>query len=655
MLNWQGKTMLGRNLISLAVLICTACLTEAGESVITVPPSSDRAMPLPFWEIGLSNFKTEKPRLVVLPSKSGREIKYWSWRFRFRPITNLAAVKKYLQKMSETASDIDIQGQGTSPRAFYQRHLERLESTEASLRDKTFRLPVNFSGEPGGEPLQLGANVFIVIHADNGQIVPDTANPAVRNYIENKDKTRLYTTADIRASGLFDLEINPASKMVEAVAIFPRLDPNVRTFEIRVYGMGYRFNPRYQPGELLFFGDDRNPKTDNLANIKNASLRRAYRFSYRRTGVTGEDHIDNISLEQKRADWVWVWPSRIYMGKFRKLIVDRVSGLKREYRYLPYRVWNNTTSPQDLRITQAGMNFYLNWRGHPIRLRMYDIGDADDFWKTQVERTVKASVTSGESRIFAEANEHAGFQKGTDEETADLDAKGKIIPTGTRHVRKILDPMEIAKGLIIIRWGPEEVTSVVNKIATDLYSQALVGKSRKDDGLYAKYQELRPAVPENTPAWKRLPEPDKGRVIKMLVDLAREDLQARNIEVSDDQKRRYHKLAPIGALLTALASERAQKRAAENSTVDVFFEVEWDRVVDRCAFPVAFNRPVPKKRLVPKPPSAELELQTGGDAAITAMPGLGDDDDGDEGEEGDDDGDGGDGDGGDGGEDVLPW
>ena len=557
-------------------------------AALDTPAGSEerRFYPVSFWEIGISRFHAQIPRPIALPKRTGEPAVYWYWPFQFDVITNLDDAKAFIEDMMPKL-------QSEQDKEYYREHLKRIERTL-------------------NQPRRI--RLFIVCHTDTGQILTDMANSEMRNLVERKIiKGNLQTCLEISQR-----ELQPG-ETVRGVAIFPNIEPAVKYFEIRVYGLGKRIVPSYEPGELLCHD-----------NIFDATMRRALRFSYHRYGNTSE-HLDAVEERERKADWIWLWPTQIFAGRFRSIVIDdRDTGLRdeagspivlrREYRYVPYKVWNNTSMPQSLDILKAGIYVDVVWRGERLRLRMPDIGEPDDFWKTQVDRHIRASVAEGKEKELVMKHEIMEkvleeFQKAIDNPAlperhqesakksveailADAAAKADILsPRGPRHFHGILQPAEQVKGLIIVRWTVDDLPGIVARLADSLRSRAIAGaKEEENSEMLKAYIAIRPQPPADYPPKLRLPEPDRAAVEDLLIRLAEEDLKAQfpeQAEPPDDSKRLYGKLAPIGHLLNLLATAAAQKRADESSVVDVYFEARWDGVFDRASFPCNFKRVLP--------------------------------------------------------------
>jgi hypothetical protein len=589
-------TNLSRDLaLLLALLLFSAGFLRAedeAEETFTRAPAPRLEQPeqgvLPFWEIGLAGLKIQTPRPFVVPSESGEPTYFWYWTYSFTAKTNLERLRDYLKQQMPNVQE--------SAQEQYENHLAKLEKTISQTK--------------------MLKDLAIVMHTDTGQIIPDTSSTAVRNMLEKHLRQELMTSTELAAKVLKEDEI------INAVAIFPALAPEVKKFEIRVYGLGKRFVPKYEPGKLMY-----------VNNVFDSTLVRALRYSYSKTGGGQDDFLDPIDLESKIASWVWIWPPQVVAGHARKIDIERAPyekeqpGLIRQYRYIPYKIHNNTSEPQPFEVISAGLAVKTEWQGERILFRMTDIGEADDFWKTQVMRKIKEQVESGEEATLVNEVERPGVGAEGEAVEADLKAKADIYPVGKeRHFRGVIAPEDIVKGLIIIRWGLDDIEAVVDDIVAKLRIKSMVlGKDEEPQGeLLKAYEALRTPVSEDTKKWQRTPEPPKEQVIEVILKVAQEDLDknyADNNQPTDDEKRRYgEKLGPLGHLLNILADERVTLRMNGDpdanppklgGNIDVFFEVKWDGVCDSATFPSNFKRQLPTKS------AAYKEMQENADVDFT--------------------------------------
>lgn len=551
-----------------------------------------------FWEVGLADFEADRPRAISIPDTAGYLGYYWYWTFKFQVKTNLDRVREDLQEV-----------------------LPRINNDEE--KDNLSEVLKTIERASGQEKR---ARLSIMLHTDTGQAVADLSNSTLRNFIERKLRYppgSLHTVREIANKTLKDGET------IEGVAIFPDFDKQARVIEIRVYGLGNRIVPTYEPGSLLY--------TYYLPadNRLDPSLRRAFRFSYRRFGQSGEAYLDPIQLEWKKCDWIWLWSTQIFAQSCRFVTVKRHSGLEREYAYIPYKVWNNTNTPQPFEVRKASLIVRIDWRGERIALQMEDIGTADSYWKTQALQAITERVEKDEEAAIVEERELIKYGDVHEEVTArvaeDKALKAKILPTSEeRHVRGELTPGNYALGLIIVRWGVEDIEASIRPLIQRLRLRAITRPRENGENtpepspLQKSYHELRTPTEEKA-TWLQPPEPTDEQVKEMLVKLASEDLQAKGVEPSEDEKQRYGSLAPLGALWNLLAKEMLEKRMAgednqiggPDGMIDTYYEVVWDKVIDQATIPTQFANLLPK----PRQPFVKPKVTIRGEAPAEAKEG----------------------------------
>lgn len=586
-------------------------------------------VPLRFWGIGISEFHAERPSTISISDTGGHLNYYWYWPFKFRVRTNLEELDTYIEERMPSLVD-------DQARINFQNYQRMIRETLQEAK----HLPV-----------------YIVTHTEQGQILPDTSNRVIRNAIERKVGRRLQTVKEIAEMDLHTVEAtrdpdHGMGKWVYGVAIFDAMDPKTRMFDILVYGMGRRIVPHYEPGHVLFPVDQLHRD-----NALNPSLRRCFRYKYHRIGQSGFPQLNTIQSLGRAEEWVWLWPPQIYVGKARTIQVQRRSGLglERPYLYVPYRIWNNTNDVQNLDVVRAGLVQDVTWRGEPVRLTMYDIGEADSLWKTQAMRIIREEVESGAAGRFALEHETDAVQvdrnqlietyrrwsPGPDSpmayETqtveyiptdrhevsnpqeldmrlrnnallkealeameerrrADARAKADLLPTEEdRQFKGNIPPGKFVRGLIVTRQGVEDLDAVIDALIARLQTHALTGIASENRPLLAAYLGIRPENPNPERLWEQPPEPSRDEICQLLIRLASEDLAAAGGVVTEEDQHRYGENAPIGAYLNHLAMERMRERASEN-LIDTFFEVRWDGVIDRAAFVTNFKRPLPEER-----------------------------------------------------------
>ncbi len=532
-----------------------------------------------YWDITFPEFQAEDPVAISVPGATGALSYYWYWPFKFVATTNLHKTLVFLEENVDKIDD-------SREQEFVQKQIERLREQVNAIR-----MP----------------RAFVAMDTDEGQILYDLSNTAVRNLVERKLGRQLLTVQELSK------EPFETGRTYECVAIFPDFGIDVNRFTVRMIGLGNRLRPTYQPGELLY--------TESVART---SLRKELRYNYRRVGGSGEPYLRPITLEDKSSVWAWMWSTQIFAGRYRLVTVERASGLKREYAYVPYKIWNNTGQERTIDVMKAGLNARIIWRGQPLTITMLDQNESDT-WKSSVIDMMKQRQTSAQERMFVTKYEVVQAEQ-AGEETAkaieeDIDRKTDIVPeTTVRNVNATIAPGKFVGGVMIVEWGVGDIQTVVKTVMDKLREKALVGIGGDSD-LYKQYEAIR-KVDEKQPVHMRAPEPSQQDVAALLNKLAAEDLKTKGIEITENDTRRYGDLASLGALLNALSAEAILKRAdgdpaAERESqkmggmTDVMFEVKVGDVTDRAKFPALFKRTLPQEWTPPKTPDTTLDPTTG--------------------------------------------
>lgn len=532
-----------------------------GQAVNAEEPAAE--LKLPFWEIGLADFTAEKPRAVAMPDLSGRVGHYWYWTFKFKAVSTLEKLNAFLKEVTPT-----LEGE---QKAFYESYQGLLDQALA-------------------QPLKV--NPYVVLHADTGEIITDTGNPLVLKAVAAKLGHNIQSVKDLAGQ-----ELKPG-ETYEAAAVFPRLNPLARDFEIRVYGLGSRVAPRYQPGRLLYEQNRFRP-----------SLRRALRFQYRRVGGSAEDYLDPVLSGDQQSDWVWIWPAQIFVGRARELNVERQvdeATLGRNYWGVPFKIFNDTSEAQSLVMRSAGLHFDLEWQGEKLALDLADDGGELDYWGGQALAQLKAQSGDAGAEFV---RQHEAAPEGGDAARRDADIAAKaLLLAEDQKGRFPASPVaagKLARGVMLLRRDALDLKPVLARLINDLRSRALARKAEGEAAggeLFKAYQELRAGNPQVEPA--------EAEVVKLILTRAEEDLKARQAELSEKDRLNYGELAPLGRLLELLCAERLAARA-EKGFVDAVFDVKWDGVIDRCAFPCHFQRFLPTERDI----FVEPDIDVGMDAA----------------------------------------
>ncbi len=540
----------------LAILLPLALPAAAGEA------SAYAGGPLPFWEIGLSEFDPSMPTPVALPMPTGRESYHWAWRFTFRARPNLDRLRRVYREILPTLSP---------------RQQELLENDLASL-EATLDQP-------------LTAPLAVRLVTDKGTIVADTSNEAIRNLVERRVGTRLETVREIAARPL------QPDETVRGVAIFPEVPRDAQVLEIQVTGLGRRLTPAYEPGALRG-GDEKRAPT----------LQRVLRFRYNRMGQHPEPRLTQLRFLGKSADWLWVWTAQVYPGAPRRVEltreIDDETALERTYYYMPYRIWNNTYEEQPLTVNRAGLRVPVTWRGETIEVRMLDEG-VDDYWKTLVRRESRRRIASGREADFVLDYEIPRTDSPTEAAGSEIERRILTLSeTDDRVVAGSIAPGRFAAGMMILRSGPSELETTIEALIDRLRMEAIAPSSRAPSALLSGYLTLRPDVPAGTPSWKRPPEPDAEIVTQYLTDLAQEELDVRGIPVTGAHTRRWGELAPVGVLLETLAEEELGARI-EEGVLDVSFSVVRNGLSESSTFPVHVRRVLPEAWMPSPPPGTD--------------------------------------------------
>lgn len=582
--------------------------------------------PLPFWGIDLADFHAGTPRPISIPGTGGALDYYWYWPFKFRFNTNLQEMRKHYDRMSAklTSSGADDEVE------MLRRNIERIDQTIKTI-DHT--------------------KLYVTVYTDSGELLADNGNLVVRNLVERELGKKVYTAKEISGLDLntiedtFDPEYGKG-KWISGVAIFNNIPANARQFEIRVSGLGKRLMPLFLPGRLLY-----PESTLEMANAFRPTMRRDMRYFYRRIGQSPEARLTPVEYEGRKAEWIWIWPMEVFVGRYREVEVERTSGLKRKYVYAPYCLWNNTHLPQKIEVKRAGFSEEVIWGGEKIRVTIADNGDTDSRWKIQVMDKIKARMDGGEEKSFAEKYEtypvlfsatyikkyvdlkeyyekdypgknydpkdpevrrniDSVIEKHREElseklKASDLEHKSKILPEGleNRLYKGVIESGKTARGVFIVRWGIENLDELLNILIARLQSESIAGVPADAKPLLLAYNKILKPNPNPEAAWARPSEPDRDKIVQMLVELAQKEIKEKNIEVGEEDAQRYGALAPLGVLLNQYAWDRLSERAEKTQTTDVFFEVVTTAAPESAHIASRFQRFLPVDRdPLPEPP-----------------------------------------------------
>lgn len=587
------RSILALGSLLLAVLAVGATLTARAEDGQSAPGAQSGA--LPFWGIDLKDFYADTPRPISVPGAGGVLDHYWYWTFKFKFVTNLEELKKHYEAVCKELE----KGTGADEAEMLRKNIARIEETIKHI-ERT--------------------RLYATVYADNGAMLTDSGNEVIRNLAEKEVGRRLYTTKEIATLNLNEVPEsrdpdNGNGRWVYGVAVFGSLPMDVREFEIRISGLGKRILPMFMPGRLFY-----PASTLSMSEAIQPTMRRNLRYFYRKIGQTAELGLTPVKYEGRKAEWLWMWPMQIYLGRYREVEIERASGLKRRYVYAPYYVWNNTHLPQPLTVVKAGLSEDIVWGGEKIAVTMTDDGGADERWKLQVADRIQQRLESGEEKEYAGKYEAYPVRyssvdleqyykdtlkidyipEGTDDEKSalrdklknndtvakltdvldkrkaeDIERKLKFLPEGDRSrlYSGTIEAGKIVTGVLIVRWGVEDLNATVDELIARLRLQSLMGKPADDLPLLAGYNAMMKAQGSPDAPWTRPAGPTREAVVTMLVQKAAAELKEKNIEVTEDDTQRYGTLAPIGVLLNHLAWARLVERAEKNGATDGFFEV----------------------------------------------------------------------------------
>jgi hypothetical protein len=491
-----------RKLLLLLVLAAGCATASAGESELpgTAGPG--------FWEIGLSQFTADEPIAISPPAGGAKDDYYYAWPFSFRNRISLRRVHKVLTKRLENTRDRD-------EKALLERNIQYVEE--------------------GIEKTETQYDLFISLHTGTGERYHDLALPMIRNLAERELGREMYTTVELRNAEL------ESGEMVHAVAIFPAIEQEADSFEIRLLGLGERLVPSYYPGYLRQAGGTYEP-----------NLRKALRFFYERLGDDLNRQTDPIRLVDERDEWLWMWSSEVYPLGLESFTVERSQGLKYHYRYFPYEVYNSTPDERTLDVRRVGLAPTVVWHGVEMVAEMTEDVESPDFWQNQAVLALRQQIPG-------------------------------VVPDGPRHVSGVVEPGRVVRGLAVVRWGVRNVDALLEQVAVHLRAVAMVGSpSEKNDPLTQAYLSLAGSDVKET-AWERNPLPGDAEVRRVILEQAAKEVEADALKVTDSDRRRYGDAAPFAVLVNYLA-EKELRRLSDLDRNAVVFSVAADGIEDRSRF-----------------------------------------------------------------------
>ena len=565
--------------------------------------AEEERSPLPFWGINSRDFYADTPRPVSIPGAAGALDYYWYWTFKFKFNTNLEELKRHYQSASKRLERVAAENEAE----MLQLDIQRIERTLQEVNN---------------------IRIYITLNTDTGENVANTSNLVVRNLVEKQLGRKLHTTLEIANLKIDDIEetYDPEygkGKWVNGIAVFPELPQSVRRFEIRVNGLGKRILPLFLPGRPFY-----PESTVSMETALQPTMRRSLRYFYRRIGQGAEVRMTPVMNEERRRDWLWIWPLQIQVGHYRELDIERASGLKRKYIYAPYYIHNNTHIPQRMEVVEAGIAQDIEWGGERLRVVFAEKGDTDARWKLQAFREIENRLASGAEEEFSRANESfpitltdidmekyyrenfrdgegnpfeyipsdpqvqedrqalidtlkAANQSGKmakeleERKSADIQRKLKFLPENgaSRLFKGTIQPGKLVTGLFIVQWGVDDLDAVITTLIKRLQAQAINAVPASDKALLTEYIKLCRENPNPAAPWARPAEPPRSVIENMLIGQAAAALQEKGVEVTGEDAQRYGALAPIGAWINYLAWQRLASRAQEQGITDAYFKI----------------------------------------------------------------------------------
>lgn len=619
--------------------------------VLRAAEAEEEKSPLPFWGINSKDFYADTPRPISIPGAAGALDYYWYWTFKFKFNTNLDELKRHYEEANKRLDKVAA----TSEVEMLQLDIQRIERTLQEVNN---------------------IRMYVTLSTDTGQNVANTSDLVVRNLVEKQLGKKLYTTLEIANLKVNDIEetYDPEygkGRWVSGIAVFPELPQDVRQFEIRVNGLGKRILPLFLPGRPFY-----PESTVKMETALQPTMRRSLRYFYRRIGQGAEVRMTPVMSEERRRDWLWIWPLQIQAGRFRELDIERASGLKRKYIYAPYYIHNNTHVPQRMEVVEAGFAEDIEWGGESLRIIISEKGDTDARWKVQALREIEKRLSGGAEEEFARANEaypitltdvdmekyyrenfkdsagnpleyipsdpqvqedrqalidslKAANQSGKmakeleDQKSADIQRKLKFLPEdgAPRLFKGTIEPGKLASGLFIIHWGVDDLDAVVTTLIKRLQAQAINSAPAADKALLAEYAKLCKENPNPDAPWARPAEPPRSAIEKMLVEQATAALQEKGVEVTEEDAQRYGALAPVGAWINYLAWQRLVSRADEKGITDAYFKVITSDTPEMAVISSSYRKFLaPEREALPEIPD---EFKDEGTRAGTGVGGVG--------------------------------
>jgi len=357
--------------------------------------------------------------------------------------------------------------------------------------------------------------------------------------------------------------------VVHGVALFPEIEPEADGFEIRVIGLGRRLYPAFYPRHVT-----RITRTAQGQYTKpQPHMRKALRYFYDRPGDAAHRQADPVLFRERRQDWLWLWHTNFYAQEPGTLVLNRsvaTGGGTRElaypFRYYSYEVLNTTPDPQEVKVTAAGLVPQVDWHEVSIVVPLMDRAAETDHRKAQALRVL---------------------QRREPTLVQDIEA---------RHVQATVPPGRKVRGLAFAHARIEAPEALLDEVVMQLHGLARRPEDPDEPGaLLARYRRLYPAAENRKPVLERKTQPSDEVVSEFVLAQAAEDVAARDLEISKQDKIRYEGLAPFAILMSHLAGE-AVDRLAQDGEVPVRYEVELEGRADAAQFVYSFEEPTPPEQ-----------------------------------------------------------
>lgn len=496
-----------------------ADVAPADTSKVAADKAANDVLPLSFWEIPATEFSADTPVIMRSPINDDTTASYIWWTFSFKYVHSTDLLIKHYE------SEL--------------RHLQNPEEKAAITR----RIEIIKKGSVNLEPrVRLHASM----HANTGKSSYNLSLPIIRNIAEKKRGIRLETIDEIRARNLTPGEV------VHGVAIFPEVDSFADAFEIRVMGLGKRFRPSYDPGQLFFSNEQYG-----------ANLRKCMRFFYTRPGDETARERDNIYFDRRSQEWLWLWYMDLYptapvalQELTRTIEVSKGENkeLKLTYAYVPYTVLNSTRTAQPFTVEAAGVFLSVKWNDMPLMIDMLD-DQTTDFWKIKAMRKIR------------EAHPNLLPKEGEP-----YHADGEVVPGAEKGL----------KGVAVFKWGLSSPALAMREMVKQVHARGFSpAKSDEENPLVKAYRALMKQESDDTKIWNRPELPSNEQVQALILKQAEEDVKTYGITIGETEKQQFGDLAAFTCLMNYLAKQKLdQLQAKENSIVPLHMIARWNGISD---------------------------------------------------------------------------